>query len=233
MSEARWSALRSLWNSGLEVEFLREDDLGKYISEGDLHPAYTCLSSVHKSDYLRCLFMHRFGGGYSDIKWIHDSWQPIARRLESDEHLLGAGYSERRPDYVANIHRCEQLLEHAYARRLFAYLRYRYRYLCRRYTRLIGNCAFLFKPGSQFTSIWWKQINARLDHLHAYLKTSPARSPRDASEHAAEGGASDYPVPWVYLAGAIVHPLSYRFRHRLSHDLPVLKFNTDEYSSYR
>ena len=39
-----------------------------------LHEGYKYLSAVHKSDYLRCYFMHFIGGGYSDIKTIQGNW---------------------------------------------------------------------------------------------------------------------------------------------------------------
>ena len=35
-----------------------------------LHPAYTALSLVHRSDYLRCELMHRYGGLYCDCDTI-------------------------------------------------------------------------------------------------------------------------------------------------------------------
>jgi hypothetical protein len=39
-----------------------------------LHEGYKYLSAVHKSDYLRCYFMHFVGGGYSDIKAMQGNW---------------------------------------------------------------------------------------------------------------------------------------------------------------
>jgi|TARA_R110002072_G_scaffold270946_1_gene430701 hypothetical protein len=39
-----------------------------------LHEGYKHLSLIHKSDYLRCYFMHFVGGGYSDIKAMQGNW---------------------------------------------------------------------------------------------------------------------------------------------------------------
>lgn len=39
-----------------------------------LHEGYKYLSLTHKSDYLRCYFMHFIGGGYSDIKAMQGNW---------------------------------------------------------------------------------------------------------------------------------------------------------------
>ena len=39
-----------------------------------LHEGYKHLGLVHRSDYLRCYFMHFVGGGYSDIKAMQGNW---------------------------------------------------------------------------------------------------------------------------------------------------------------
>lgn len=45
------------------------DSLPPWIDpEIPLHPSFDHLSTIHRSDYLRCYFMHVHGGGYTDIK---------------------------------------------------------------------------------------------------------------------------------------------------------------------
>lgn len=63
-------------NSGVEVKLITPKNLNNYLlPDFPLHPAYDYLSLVHKSDYLRCYFMHFHGGGYSDIKPNYKNWK--------------------------------------------------------------------------------------------------------------------------------------------------------------
>ena len=70
MSESRQSHFELLkLVSGVEVVLITPNNLSEYIlPEYPLHHAFKYLSLVHKADYLRCYFMHHYGGGYSDIK---------------------------------------------------------------------------------------------------------------------------------------------------------------------
>ena len=71
MSSDRRNALSSLSNTGLEVIFVNQDNLSNWVlKNAPLHTSYKYLSSVHKADYLRCYFMHHYGGAYSDVKVI-------------------------------------------------------------------------------------------------------------------------------------------------------------------
>ncbi|WP_145961203.1 hypothetical protein [Salinisphaera sp. LB1] len=230
LSDARRSALSTLKNTGLEVIFLRYNDLGRYINDSDLHPAFPLLCDVHKADYLRALFMHRYGGGYSDIKWIERSWLGEVERLEKNQHLIASGYPEVDPSHVANNYVCQQLLGASAPSRLRGYIQTRY--LRRHYRELIGNGAFIFKPGTSFTTRWWAEVNRRLDHLHDALLQNPARFPREGKGIEINGQPSEYPVPWIYLLGSITHPLAMRYRRRISRNLPPLTFYTDEFASY-
>ena len=48
-----------------EIVLVNPDNLSHYIDA--VHPAYDLLSYVHKSDYLRCELLHRYGGIYLDM----------------------------------------------------------------------------------------------------------------------------------------------------------------------
>ena len=94
MSSDRRNALSSLSNTGLEVIFVNQDNLSNWIlKNAPLHTSYEYLSSVHKADYLRCYFMHHYGGAYSDVKVIEDSWLPSFEDLEKSDYLIN-GYRE-------------------------------------------------------------------------------------------------------------------------------------------
>lgn len=70
MSDQRSACLQSMRdNLGVPVELVFWRDLDRYIlPEAPLHPGFRYLSCTHRSDYLRCYFMHFHGGGYADIK---------------------------------------------------------------------------------------------------------------------------------------------------------------------
>lgn len=70
MSDNRKVSLENLTNiSECEVVLIDKYTLPNYIlPEYPLHEGYEYLSEIQKSDYLRCYFMHHYGGGYSDIK---------------------------------------------------------------------------------------------------------------------------------------------------------------------
>lgn len=56
------------------IVLITPNNLANYVKE-PLHEAFSYLSLTHKADYLRCYFMHYFGGGYTDIKAHFKSWQ--------------------------------------------------------------------------------------------------------------------------------------------------------------
>src|SRR5665648_275733 len=47
-----------------------------------LHASYEYLSTIHKSDYLRCYMLYHYGGGYSDIKIISLMWDKAFDELD-------------------------------------------------------------------------------------------------------------------------------------------------------
>jgi hypothetical protein len=65
MSQPRNIALDILIrNAGVKVELITQKNLKKFLKKDfPLHEGFKHLSLVHKSDYLRCYFMHHYGGG--------------------------------------------------------------------------------------------------------------------------------------------------------------------------
>lgn len=81
-------------NSKSNIILVNNDNLHQFVAPNDIHPAYKYLNLAHKADYLRCYFMHNYGGGYCDIKQINDSWVPSFELLNSRDDLLCIGYRE-------------------------------------------------------------------------------------------------------------------------------------------
>lgn len=85
MSEIRSNCFQTMLNTvGVPVKLITPQNLNEYIlNDYPLHPAFENLSLVHKSDYLRCYFMHHYGGGYADIKRQDHSWSASFREFNS------------------------------------------------------------------------------------------------------------------------------------------------------
>lgn len=85
MSNNRRRSITSLQAvAGVPVVLVTPENLPQFIQpNAPLHPAFEYLSLVHKSDYLRCYFMHHLGGGYSDIKPCRHNWLASFEQLEA------------------------------------------------------------------------------------------------------------------------------------------------------
>ncbi|MES1936614.1 hypothetical protein [Salinisphaera hydrothermalis] len=230
MSPARRSALDSLTQTGLDVQLVTPDNLDDFVPPAKRHPAYAHLNLPHRADYLRCYFMHHFGGGYADIKWAEESWLPCRDRLINDSRLLAAGYAEGRPEYVANLDHQPANISWRHVRILAG--RAQRRYLQHHYRKLIGTCAFLFKPATPLTTAWWEELNRRLDRLAPALEAAPARTPRELAGDHVDGVPSRYPVPWTYLLGHILHPLALKYAAAIDRGLPAPQLEHPEYGNY-
>lgn len=230
MSEARRSAWESLSNAGLEVVFVTRANLAEHIAPDHLHPAFRYLNLAHQADYLRCYFMHFIGGGYTDIKWVDQSWLPAVAEIEEKSSLWAGGYAEVSPYTVSNIEHFPARLPISRFRR--TKLELEKRWYRRRYHRLIAMSAFYFKPGTAITAAWWRELNSRMDALAPLLAESPARLPKEKPGDLIEGRPSTYPVPWTFLLGSILHPLSYRYRRHISLRLPQPVFEHPVYGHY-
>lgn len=65
-------------NVPIEMRVLFKNDIMKMqMKNHPYHRAYQYLSGTHRADYLRCYFMHYYGGGYADIKFYskNNNWE--------------------------------------------------------------------------------------------------------------------------------------------------------------
>lgn len=231
LSRNRVAAIHSMQeNIGSPVLLIDDAILHrKYLSELsiELHPAYYCLNLAHRADYLRAMFMHFFGGGYSDIKRINHSWESSFERLQISSTAVAMGYTEVSPKKVANV------FGNARKRKAGAGDLFRnfllHKKLKRNYKDVIGCGAFIFKPNTCFTQIWWSELNKRLDDLHEKLQNNPATlDPREQPGKVYSGIKSNYPIPWTYILGDIIHPLCLNFSQKMMYDLPPPAFTEYE-----
>lgn len=195
MSENRLEGLRSMKeNAGVSVFLVTPGNLDSYILEKyPLHPAYEFLSMVHRSDYLRCYFMHHFGGGYSDIKSCPHSWKSSFEQMnQSDSWVLG--YEEAGPHCVAPI-----------AGALGDELRASWRVV-------VGNGAYICRSHTDLTSDWINELHARLDVYYTALTVYPGNE---------MGNNAGYPIPWTNILGDIFHPLCLKYHTHLSYSADI------------
>lgn len=227
MSQARLDSIETMQkNSEAEIIIVDNNNLHLFINSKDFHPAYQYLNLAHKADYLRCYFMHNFGGGYCDIKQIDDSWNHSFKLLNDNEDLLCVGYQEINRWGVGNLYSSAVQLNRSNYKKLEAEIKYRYYQL--NYKSLIGVCAFVFKPNTSLTTEWWNTLNDRLDELLPELQLHPAKYPKERGGHEYDGSISKYPVPWSYILADILHPLSFKYRSVISRTLPPPKFTNYE-----
>lgn len=179
-------------NPATPVVLVTRRNLGEYVLEGHpLHPAFEHLSLNHRSDYLRCYFMHHHGGGYSDIKECFEPWLPAITSLQAQPEKWALGYTEVSSDL------CAWLPDN-----LGVDIR-------RHFRSLIGNGAFVVRPGTPLTTEWYAEVHRRLDYYASLL----AEHPGDVW-----GSNPGYPVPWTGLQSLVFQPVCMKYLDRLIHD---------------
>lgn len=209
MPVERSRALAGMEKSELNIRFITENNLSDWIVEGSpLHPAYQYLSAIHRADYLRVYFMHHYGGGYADIKHISSSWIPSWDNLfKSDKWAIG--YREIGPRGVAMVPSLN-------------YIR-----LLLNWKHLIGNCAYIFQPGTPFTTEWLFLTNKFLDKKLDILIANPASVPEDYKGRIIGHKSSLYPIRWSEMLGNIFHPLCLKYSNNILYSLPSPDFNSN------
>lgn len=201
MSVTRAKCLESMYkNMEIEIVLITPENLEHYIlPNAPLHPAYTFLSNVHKSDYLRTYFMHHYGGGYADIKLHKNSWKPFFDKINSSgKNIYGIGYGELSSGGVVQL-----------KGKIGNDLRSNYRYI-------LGNGAYIMKPRTPFTEEWINELHARLDRKIKQLQKHPGNI---------MGDNPNYPLGWTEILGAVFHPLTLKYHNFFLRDPKLRHIN--------
>ena len=202
MSFNRKRCFDSMSKSECKITLITPNNIKDYIKkEYPLHKSYDYLSSTHKSDYLRCYFMHHYGGGYSDIKEITHSWNNAFDELNNSSKWIN-GYPEISPNAVANV---EPPL---------------YFELQKNYKKLIGCCSFICKPYTNFTYDWIGAVNEKLDLYYELLKINPSIHPQEKPGMLINNQISKYPIQWTEILGNIFHPLCLKYSDYIMQSVP-------------
>jgi hypothetical protein len=193
LTENRKKGIESMQrNMGVEVKLITPENLDNYIVENHpLHPAYKNLSAVHKSDYLRCYFMHHHGGGYADVKIFLHNWNNAFDKINQNKNCYMLGYREIGKKGVAQLD---------------GKLGYD---LKKHYPKLIGVCGFICKPHSFITDEWITEVEKRLSKFQPQLAKNPGNL---------YGNNKDYPVPWANILAEILHPIMLKYNKNIEID---------------
>lgn len=195
MSENRLNCLANLRKiSECNVILVTKENLNTYIlNEAPLHESYQYLSETHKADYLRTYFMNFYGGGYSDIKTTTGSWKNAFHDLLISDKWI-CGYKE-----INGGVGCKDISD--------------------KWRELIGNGAYISKPKTPLTKLWYESMISLLNKKLEKLKEYPSSNPRDCSE-----SGSGYPIEWNEMLGRIFHRVSYEYKDKLLNTLPISIF---------
>ena len=167
-------------NLGVSIEFLDKKGIEELIlPEAPLHPGYKYLSAVHKSDYLRCYFMHHFGGGYADIKPYtkNNNWNQCFEFINNYPQVEIVGQHEYKDGIAVPSLRNEANAE------------------------IFVACGWMIcRAKTNFTSEWYARILRKMDEKFESLQKKPATTPY---------GGDGYPLGWNELLGRIFHQWQY------------------------
>jgi len=181
---------------------ITHENLATFIHLHPLHPAFPYLSDTHKSDYLRCYFMHFLGGGYTDIKTPGEGWRIAFDRITYQSHIYISGFRESEEGHIAPVKDPDM-------RNL----------LTTNYRDLVGTCNFICKPQTPFTSQWFDQLTQILDQKLPLLTQYPGRHPREGAHDGADPHYP-YPIEWTEILGNIFHPLIYEYKEHIDYACP-------------
>ena len=199
LSENRKRSLEAMKVApGGNIVFIDNKNLSDYIlPEFPLHEGYQYLSPIQKGDYLKCYFMHHYGGGYSDIKQTSRPWTEYFDRINKNPTLNDSGTAWSSEHLKSN------------------------------WGKLIGCGLMICRKNTPFTLDWWNALNEKMDGYLAELKKYPGQWPRDSYNHMNPhtGERSKYPIPWATLHGHVYHPLTLKYHKNIDQDLtyPVME----------
>jgi hypothetical protein len=236
MNKNRLNGIESMKKiTGVKVKIINTNNLCKYIlPDYPLHTGYEYLSRIHKADYLRCYFMHHYGGGYSDIKQHKRSWLKYFDIINKNKNIwmIGLGGFDP-PSDAFSIAYPEEYNE-------------KQRNLLKKYhNRMVGVGFMICRPRSPYTTEWYNNLHKRLDDLLPKLKKYPAIYSREARDRIPYKFCKDekdpelkklpcpteptkYPISWNRILGQIAYPLQVKYIDNIKQGLPMP--NWDNYS---
>ena len=177
-------------NFGVPVKLLQGDEILKWqVPEHPFHPAYQYLSYTQRSDYLRCYFLHFYGGGYADIKEYSkdNNWKECFDIMDANKDIWVIGQHEILGGSAYREYNTIEGIEH-----------------------LVANGYFIMRPQTEFTQRWFDWCTGKMDVAYEPLKKCweiTKNNPRIRGQL-----DSRYPLRWAALTGEIAHRLEWEYR---------------------
>ena len=213
--------------TGVDIRVINTHNLKDYIlKDYPLHPGYRYLSRIHKSDYLRCYFMHHYGGGYSDIKKQTGSWVKYFDKINSNPNIWMIG--------VGGLNPPSKSFDIAFPEEYNS----KQRSILKSYhSQMVSVSFFICRPRTTFTYEWYNLLNQRLDYYYNELKRHPAIFSRESKDRLPSKYYNDekdpqliklgcpkektkYPITWNRILGQIVYPLQAKYISHIKYGLP-------------
>lgn len=232
LTENRKKGLEALEkNTGIPVKLITPKNLPEYIKpDFPLHKGYELLSYIHRSDYLRCYFMHHYGGGYADIKPFNHSWKPAFEKLNKDKNKYIIGYPELLYGGITSV-------KHRFLADKSIYRDYEkmkeseekvFQDLAKHTPLIVGTCSFICKPYTPITTEWYEELHKRMDEAYDALDNFNKTEENSFIYYDMTYPTKDkgYPIPYFHLLGQIIHPLMLKYhKHIIQYKklLPILK----------
>ena len=213
MNEERRSAIKNIPGATL----ITKKNLNDFIlKDYPLHPAYDYLSTIHKSDYIRCYMMHHYGGGYSDVKPRNIDWDNAFDKMEKNSDIMMMGIATHYGHTVAgvedwSIETRDEIIQKIPSLFCMGW------FICRAY--------------SPITTEWYTELNSRLDKFLPDLIKNPASRTRECyhpnirvalEKPIWEGRTpfiSNYPISWNILLSQILYPLQIKYIDAINNKL--------------
>lgn len=193
-------------NTKCNIIFINKDNLRNYIlKEHPLHKGFKYLSAIHQADYMRCYLMHHYGGGYTDIKPLEDSWEKGFEILKKNSNIWAVGPNTfwQHVKTCSNGNFSKKEIDNLEKKKKF-----------------ISISFFIYKPKTPITTEWYNNLLKKMDIYYEKLKKNPAKFPRESKSGTPkpvwEGGSlkTKYPIIWYDILGKINFPLQVKY---LSH----------------
>ena len=207
ITKRRKELLQSL-KSKLEIPIVMVDtnNLSSFVLyDHPLHAGYQYLTPIIKSDYLRCYFMHHYGGGYSDIKAATGSWLQGLHEIQNNPTIYLMGVPEIGEHGVPVA--CGKAVQ-------------------RLWKKLVCNGAFICRAQTPFTLKWYSRLLQVMDNKLEQLILHPPKDIRDyKGKKLSDGSISQYPIEWGELMGYIFQKVQAEHLLHVRNTLPTLDWS--------
>jgi hypothetical protein len=197
MSENRHKAFSTMQERLVVPVILLTDKNVSDFLRWPVNPYVHFLSGIHRADYFRIYFMYHYGGGYTDVKNMGESWVPFFKEFD-DPNVWMVGVPEIKggvawmpgPKWPGDDY----------------------------YKKMISNCFMISRPNNQLLKEVHEMqndiLNKKVDDLIAHPPPDPGRCCQGIDP-------KGYPIRWAELLGELMAFVGQKYYMHFSR---VMKF---------